>query len=328
VLAFSDDEIIRMAREDFIAVAADDWYQRRRQDDVGKFWMAVAQQGRPRNSQGTRQGIYCFTADGKLLAYKNAGQNPAVMRDTLKAGLAAFQRLPAEVRKPGALTVGDVARVDRRYARVPPKGGLVVKVYTRILDRDTSGQYCKGTCKVRGGDQAARDHLWLTETEWKSLVPADPKPGDQFALPDAVGERIARFHLIDNTRGEPPMWQRQEVRSRRMTLTVTDLTAGEVRLRLDGAVLLASQADPDKASRGFEGRLLGYVAYDRAAKAITRFSVVSVGDHWGRGAFTRNARPGRAPLGHVFELVRGNAPEDRIPPQAARQIDAYLGTGR
>ena len=42
----------------------------------------------------------------------------------------------------------------------------------------------------------------------------------------------------------------------------------------------------------------------------------------------RRPRPGRAPLGHVFELVRGNAPEDRIPPQAARQLDGYLGTGR
>jgi hypothetical protein len=328
VLAFSDDDIIRMASEDFIAVAADDWYQRRRQDDVGKFWMSVAQQGRPRDDGGTRQGIYCFTADGKLLAYKNAGQNPAVMRDTLKAGLAAFQRLPEAQRKPGTVTVGDVARVDQRYARTPPTGGLIVQVYTRILERDASGKYGKGTSNVRGGDQAARDHLWLTEAEWKGLIPANPKPAEQFPLPVAIGERIARFHLINNTRGEPPMWRREDLRSRRLTLTVIDVTAGAVHLKLEGTVLLASQANPEQAERGYEGRLLGYVTYDRDARAITRFSVVSVGEHWGRGRFTRNARPGRAPLGHAFELVRGDAPEDRIPPQAARQIDGYLGTGR
>ncbi len=328
MLAFSDDAIIRMASEDFIAVAADDWYQRRRQDDVGKFWMSVAQQGRPRNDDGTRQGIYCFTADGKLLAYKNAGQNPAVMRDTLKEGLAAFKRLPTEQRQPGAITVGDASEVDPRYARTPPKEGLIVQVYTRILDRDASGQYCKGTCNVRGGDQAARDHLWLTEAEWKSLVPADPKPNDQFPLPDAIGERMARFHLIDNTRGEPPMWQRQEVRSQRITLTITEVTEAAVHLKLEGTVLLASHANPEQANRGFDARLLGYITYDRSTRAITRFSLVSVGDHWGRGPFTRNARPGRSPLGQVFELVRGDAPEDRIPPQAARQIDSYLGTGR
>src|SRR5262249_37071041 len=157
---------------------------------------------------------YCFTADGKLLAYKNAGQNPAIMRDTLKQALAAFQRLPAQQRKPGALTVDDVGQVDTRYERTPPKRGLILQVYTRILDPPSQDQYCKGTCSVRGGDQAARDHVWLTEAEWKSLVPANPKPGESFALPDAIGERIARFHLIDNTRGEPPMWRRQDIRSR------------------------------------------------------------------------------------------------------------------
>jgi hypothetical protein len=328
VLAFADDEIMRMASQEFSAVAADDWYQRRRQDEVGKFWMAIAQQARPRDDDGTRQGIYCFTADGKLLAYKNAGQNPAVMRDTLKEGLAAFKRLPEEQRKPGAVTVGNVARLDPRYERTPPKGGLIVQVYTRILDRDESGQYCKGTCNVRGGDQAARDHLWLTAAECNSLVPADPKPADQFALPEAIGERIARFHLIDNTRGEPPMWQRQEVRSRRMTLTVTEVTGGVVRLKLEGTVQLATRASLEQAERGYDGRLLGYLTYDRAAKTITQFSLVAVGDHWGRGTFTRNARPGRTPLGHAFELVSGKTPEDRIPPQAARQLDGYLGTGK
>src|SRR4029079_14605270 len=90
-LAFSDPETIRIATEDFVPVAADDWYQRRRQDEEGKFWMSIAQQGRPRDDEGTRQGIYCFTADGHLLAYKNARNNPAVMRDTIRQGLRDWQ---------------------------------------------------------------------------------------------------------------------------------------------------------------------------------------------------------------------------------------------
>ena len=31
-LAFSDAEIVRMATEDYVPVACDDWYQRRRKD--------------------------------------------------------------------------------------------------------------------------------------------------------------------------------------------------------------------------------------------------------------------------------------------------------
>ncbi len=35
------------------------------------------------------------------------------------------------------------------------------------------------------------------------------------------------------------------------------------------------------------------------------------------------ARPGRKPLGVAFELVKGDKPDQRIPPQAGREIAAY-----
>src|SRR5438132_10212849 len=112
-----------MATDDYVAVAGDDWYQRRREDAEGEFFRGVADQG-PRKGEGgsTRQGIYCFTADGKLLAYKNAGQNPEAMRDTLRQGLRAWKQLPAERRKPGAVRVDDTGTLDERYARTPPLG--------------------------------------------------------------------------------------------------------------------------------------------------------------------------------------------------------------
>ncbi len=317
-----------MAIEDYVPVAADDWYQRRREDAEGQFFRRVADQG-PRKGEGgaTRQGIYCFTADGQLLTYKNAGQNPDVMRETIRDGLRAWQRLPEDRRKPGAITVEDLANPDPQYARTPPPGGLVVNVYTRILDHEQDG-LCRGTCSVRGGEAAARDHLWLTEAEWKSLIPDDPKPGERVPLPAAVAERILRFHLTDNTRGEPPMWRRDEIRSQNLTLTVAEVTPAAVRLRLDGSALLATRADAAKAERGFDVRLLGYIGYDRAKKAIDRFDVVAVGDHWGEGTFTRRARPGRMPLGVAFELASGKAAGDLVPPQAARETNAYFGTGK
>src|SRR5262245_12816551 len=126
---------MRMASEDYVPVAADDWYQRRREDAEGQFFRKVADQG-PRKGEGgsTRQGIYALTADGKLLTYKNAGQNPAVMRDTLRDGLREWQKLPDERRKPGAVKVEDAGKPDSRFARTPPPGALIVTVYTRILD--------------------------------------------------------------------------------------------------------------------------------------------------------------------------------------------------
>jgi hypothetical protein len=322
-LAFADPDIIRMATQDYVAVTGDDWYQRRRQDAEGEFFRKVADQG-PRKGEGgsTRQGIYCFTADGQLLVYKNAGQAPDVMRETLQRGLAEFKRLAAERRKPGAVQVGDQGRFDPSYVRTPPPNGLIIDVYTRILDRDGKGELCQGTCSVRGGDKAARDHLWITESEWKPLVQADPKLGDRFPLPSRIAERIARFHLLDNTRGEPPMWRHEDIRKSEMALVAEKADRDNVLLRLEGSVLLATNADLAKADRGYEARLLGYVAHD--GKNITRFDLVAVGDHWGEGTYTRNARPGRQPLGVAFELARGDRPSDKVPPQAAREIGAYV----
>src|SRR5437764_10416352 len=103
-----------MASEDYVSVAADDWYQRRREDAEGTFFRRVADQG-PRKGEGgsTRQGIYCLTADGQLLAYKNAGQAPEVMRDTLRQGLREWQKLPDGRRRPGAVTVSDPDKTDK-----------------------------------------------------------------------------------------------------------------------------------------------------------------------------------------------------------------------
>src|SRR5207244_1123336 len=114
---------------------------------------------------------------------------------------------------------------------------------------------CRGTCSTAGGDAAARDHLWLTADEVQALVPAQPRKGALLQVPRRVAERILRFHLVDNTRGEPPMWRREEIRTQELKLTVEDADAEGIRLRLDGSALLANNADPEKASRLFDVRL-------------------------------------------------------------------------
>ena len=77
-----------MASHDYVPVAGDDWYQRRREDAEGRFFRQVADQGPRRGAGGsTRQGIYCLTADGQLLAYKNAGQDASVMREVVGDGM-------------------------------------------------------------------------------------------------------------------------------------------------------------------------------------------------------------------------------------------------
>ena len=120
-----------MASEQFVPVSGDDWYQRRRQDAEGRFFVKVANQG-PRKGDGgnTRQGIYCLTADGELLAFKNAGNLSDVTREQLQQALAKFKTLPADRRSPGAIEIESIGKTNNRV--LPIKVLSSVVKYTRI----------------------------------------------------------------------------------------------------------------------------------------------------------------------------------------------------
>lgn len=328
-LAFSNPEIIRLGREEFVAVACDDWYQRRRRDPEGEFFINVANQG-PRKGQGgaTRQGIYILTASGKLLVCKNVGQLPQATLDMFREGLEKWKRLPESERAPGAIKVPAHGEFDPDYHRPLPPGGVILKVYARALDRQTSANnllFTDAQCTIGRGDEASRDHLWLSETEWRSLIPDDPKPGARFPVPPPIAQRILRFHLVDNTRGEPPFWRRNEIRTNALDLIVDSVSPTLIQLRLEGAALLTTDPDPEKAARGYQPQLQGHIKYDRDQRRLTQFDLVAVGDHWGSGPHTRRARPGRTPLGVAFELTSAQSPADRIAPQGAREFRDYFG---
>jgi hypothetical protein len=328
VLAFADPEIIRMAREDFIPVVGDDWYQRRRQDAEGRFFRKVsdlAGRGSYDESGGvTRQAIYCLTASGKLLAWKNAGQLPAVMRKTLRQGLAAWRKLPESERRAGAVHV-EPLKPDPRFDRSPPSNGLILDVYTRALNRNSKGELERADQRMNGVRIGAQhDHMWLTEAEWKALVPANPQLGDAVAVPATVARRIFQYHLVDSTLGEPTLWEPQQICSGQLNLTVGAVTNEHLRLRLQGAALMSTHPDPNRADRGYDVRLVGHLDYDRAKGVFERFDILALGDAWGKNPIYGKGPQKPSPLGVVFELALGNTPADRVPPQGIRDLGAYL----
>jgi len=329
VSAFADPEIIRMAQDDFVPVTADDWYQRRRKDAEGAFFMRMSDQTdrKAAGKDGTRQGIYVLTADGEALSLKNAGQDAAVTKAELKRALAKFDRLPAARRTPGGVRVEPPGRPDPNYTRTVPRGGLAVRVNARILDAAGTG-FKPGTCGFVGGAKSARDFLWLQADEVAAMAPPKAQVGASYPLPEAVAVRLCRHHLTDFTRGEPPAWEPAEVRRHAFTLTVTAVTPGGVEIRVDGTALMSTDADPAKADRGYDVRMTGRLRYVPATKSFDRFDIAAVGDHWGEGAHTGGARPGRTPLGITFGPVVpevGSSPADRVPPQAARDLADYFG---
>ena len=223
------------------------------------------------------------------------------------------------------MTVEEQGPLDPNYSRSPPADGLIVRVNGRILDK-LGFEICKATCDFTGGDKASRDFLWLRAEDLKAMAPSDSKVGYSYAMPRIGTERIARFHLIDNTRGEPDFWKKDDIRKNEMTFTVLSATKETIELSLTGKVLLADHAELDQSKRGYDCTLSGRLTYDVAKKSFKRFDIAALGDFWGSSTFTKQGvRPGKSLFGIAFGLPPAVKPGDRVPPQGARELSNYWG---
>lgn len=288
---FANPEIIELLQQRFVAVAIDQAYQRRQQDDEGEFYRQIAKQSPRHDFNGTTQGLFVGTADGRFLGFSNH-RSPERIKDML---LKALQKYQPQAFEPPVAT-----RFDPRWNTQPPKDGLVVRVTAKVL-----GGYAATDDPTQQAFQQSisRDNLWVTASETKNL--------SNGSFPLSLAQRIARFHLVDNTRGEPPMWEPAEVRSIKMTIEGN---------RVQGSFHLET-AD---GKRGFIGDVRGIV--NTEGERVTRFDLVARGEFWGEGPFTRNPPPGSFPLAVSFRLADGSDEADKVRPQGSRGwIDGYLG---
>jgi hypothetical protein len=273
-----------------VNAAIDQWYQRRQRDAEGEFYQKVARQG-PRNDMSdTTQGLYACTADGKLLGFTN-NRSPGRVKEMLRKALEDF--------KPADAPAIEAGKPDPEFDRRPPEGGVVVRVSSKVL-----GGYPEGEGRRLGAMRASlgRDNLWVRKDEAETL--------GKGILPESLPRRIARFHLIDNTRGEPPMWRAEEIR-------VLDLKLVEG--RLSGTVRLETA----RGDRGFQGELLGFV--ESKDGTLTRFDLVARGQFWGEGRYTGGAPPGKFPFAVAFTRSSGDDETDKVPPQGAKGwLKGYL----
>src|SRR5262249_47899462 len=97
-------------------------------------------------------------------------------------------------------------------------------------------------------------------------------------------------------------WRREDIRACALTLTVERVSEGAVSMVLTGDALAATDRDVDQARRGYHGKLLGYLDYDRKKQTFTCFDLVAVGENWCKEKRVGDL-PERLPVGVAFELV-------------------------
>ncbi len=287
---FADPTIVKLLQTRFIPVAIDQAYQRRQKDNEGRFYQKIANQGPRKIGRGTTQGLYTADAAGTLLAFTNNRGAQRVQR-MLQTALQKHQ--PVKV---AAITKG---LPDARYNPQPPEGGLVVRVTSKIL----SG-YEEPENEFRRIFQTSlgRDNLWIRADEHTKLAKGQ--------LPKSLLKRLARYHLVDNTRGEPTMWRENEIEKLEGKIT-------------NGQLRATVQLKTTKGDRGYHTQLLGKLEIKNGR--VTRLDLVAKGQFWGEGTYTRNAPKGKFPLAIAFTLADGKDAADTIPPQGSRGwVQGYI----
>lgn len=338
-----NEETVKLIREHFIAVALISAEQKR-PDAVGEFLRKAGVR-----LTGTGGNKYVVTAGGKQLGVVRG----AMLTDPWRAW-AEWQRLPASERRPGAVQVPELTNIDpTKIMPQPPTNGLILKLYYRTLARESGDElrhvdtkdfvqnlsFAKKpsakrdaiarVIRTRAYFEAQPDFMWLTEAEWKSLLPAHPSKGNSMPVPTAIMMRLFRYHLTPIMAfGESLGWQsREEFRGGKLTLTVEEVKPDKVRMRLNGYALLGFDYDTveerlskNRKFMGYEPSLLGYLEYNPAEMKITRFDFLALGDAYGMEKEGGECfyRKGREPLGVAFSVADPNIPANRVAPRGAK----------
>ena len=291
VSIIEDPAVADLLTNRFVPLAVDQHIHRRLQNSEGRIFAELVKQS-GHLPFAPRQGFYVFTAAGELVTFRHT-QDPSAVRQML---VSALERANPEMSASQWLEPGE----GTNFTLEVPRGIVVLDVTSKVL-----GGYAEASSDRERMLQSTRgrDHCWVRDDEVEALSGG--------IVPDSLITRIARFHLVDNTRGEPPMWHADQV-----VAAEASLRAGE----LTGTVRLETAAQ----RRGYSASLFGVVSTERGV--LTEFDVVARGMAWGRGYYNGGAPLGRYPLAVRFTLARGAWPFDAIPPGAARtRADEYLG---
>ena len=288
---FANPVVVDFLKQKAVPVAIDQAYQRRQKDAEGEFYRTIVEQSPRKNANGaTTQGLYLVAADGTFLDFTNNRDPDNVIR-MLKNGMQRhrFQKIaPLETGKP-----------DRRYNPTPPDGGLIVRVQAKILDGypEPETQFDRIF-----QSSVSRDNLWVSQAEHRDLAKG--------VFASSLALRIARFHLVDNTRGEPPMWETGEVVSHRFAIQ-GDLVTGHVLLKTGSG------------DRSYAVDLRGELVVQDGV--VKRWDMVAKGIFSGHGPYTRGGPPKPFPLAISFTLADGTDLADTIPPQGSRGwVEGYI----
>lgn len=285
------------------------------------FFRTMASDGRSvePNPNRTRQGIYCFAPSGRRLG-SILSNNPAHVAQMIEDATKVWDAMPESARyASGGLEERPEGRI--RYEWSYPEDGLVLRITSRDLPREDGS---------RASDRWNHDHAWFTKDEAVLLcgvreTGAHWQPGHRAEVPRALVERLARFHFVDNVRGQTIAYDADHVREARLDATIVAVEGDTVRLRYTGRAACEGirgwrsyganpTAPAPEERRALEVDIRVEATFDRATGSFTQFDGVAIGTRSGATRFNgRRGHPQPTPIGFCLAIAN-DRPADRVPP--------------
>ncbi len=294
--------MIAKLNKNFINSAIDINYAQHQQDNEGRFFRKIAEQGHyagRTKPTATRQGLYITTADGNLLASTNTTSAQDVIK-LIDTAMEKWNQSKQLVEK-----FADNNEPDKRFNVAFPAGGMILRQTSRDLPRKQAPEYETWRHNF--------DHAWLTAAEVKSFVPMNLAVGEKYAIPDAFVQRLARFHFVDQVKGEADAFGRSAVSQAKLEAEVVEVANGTAKIRLQGTAKCVQPPSGDtnpysgskvNQERGVDLSIRGWLQYDTTKQAFDQFDLVAIGDRWGTATYNFRQRDmGPAPIGFAFELL-------------------------
>jgi hypothetical protein len=323
------DEAIALLNEKFVPFAPAweggqagyDWWKAVVKDNFADKY----KKGHERQVPGTT--LWVVTSAAQTVPAKKAKITKDGFAGLLRQVADMYAQLPESERKP-AQPITD----DNRPMPLPPAGGLILTIYDVPILPAEDG-FCSGGGS-RGVPGPQRQSLWLTEAEWKSLLPDNPRPELTVDVSPRLVKRICLFGMRSATCWHVEhFWDPDSVRQGEIKLTTLEVTESSVKMRVHGSVLLVKKSGiktrpdskidtpPDLEDR-YDARIEGLLTYDPRHKKITRWEMVALGDHQGAywpnvgGKTSCNFTKDPVAIGFSFELDQGDY---ELPAERRRQ---------
>jgi hypothetical protein len=234
------------------------------------------------------QGMYIFAADGTPYGFCN-DHDPADIQELMDLALGRYKAAP---QKPVVITD---AEKNAPWSVTPPPTAQVLQVFARIPSPPKDSSLLN--------DGVGRDFCWIYEDELREVARL-AAGGTEFAIPATIARRIARFHLVDDVRGTPNMWEKSEIKQ--LSLNAKPVGAGQ--LTLSGEFALRTRG----GRRSYSGTLDGTIRFDPETARWSRVRLLADGVASGAGTYTPN-QP-KKPYRLLVGVLETTLPEARIVP--------------